>query len=445
MPRRPLRLLFLGLSTLVACHAPELSLSQRQDPIIGGTDSPDGFIPSVGALVINMPGYYQAFCTATLISDRMVLTAGHCAKGVPWGTPVGFFTGINVYGSNVASKIIPITSMTAHPSFTNGTPPGGLADYFDIAVAQLGQTTAIAPMKLIRPTEVGKLLKYNAPLLIVGFGLSNPNNENSSGIKRHGSTTLNEIGTSEIWIGGSPAQACSGDSGGPTLANAGSTTTTDYRTIGVASRVAAGCEYGCIETRVDAYLSWIHTQGTIPCGSGLSADCTTTPPPPPTPSEIGASCSAATECKGNLCIIDPTSKTLVCSQLCTATNICPTGYDCRPISGTSNGACVKKTTVTPSKKALGEACTDSKECQSALCAAQGEQRFCTAICTPGDSTCGDTMTCSPAGSTYVCAPSDEAPNNNNGSGGCAIGATSPIAPWLSLLLVVTLVLWRRRR
>jgi MYXO-CTERM domain-containing protein len=447
MPRRPLRAVLLGMSfTLLACHAPELSLSQRQDPIVGGTVSPDGFIPSVGALVVNFPGFYQSFCTATLISDRLALTAGHCAKGVPWGTPVGFFTGTDIRSPTAGSRIIPVTSMTAHPSFTNNTPPGGLADYFDIAVVQLGQTTAIAPMKLVRPSEVGKLLKYNAPLLIVGFGLSNPNDQNSSGVKRHGSSTLNDIGSSEIWIGGSPAQACNGDSGGPTLANAGSTTVPDYRTIGVASRVAEGCEYGCIETRVDSYLTWIHSQGTIPCGSGLSDDCgTTPPPPPPPPKELGASCAAASDCKGNLCIIDPTSKSLVCSQLCaTAGNDCPAGYDCRPISGTSNGACVKQVAVTPPKKGLGETCADSKECQSALCATQGDLHFCSALCTPGDAACGETMTCSPAGSQYACTPKAEPPNSSSGSGGCAVGAGTPFAPWPALLLVA-LALRRRRR
>ena len=450
MPRRPSVVLSISLimASVPACRSEHGSfLGTREEAIVGGTVSSTGYLPAVGALAAGYWGFYDIFCTATLVSERLLVTAAHCVDnpGLPPGAALGFYTGNNIHSGNPATQIIPIASVTPHPKYTGDTPPGQLADYYDIAVVKLAQPTTIPPMKMIRPKELG-LIKIGAPLMIMGYGQSVASNPDSSGVKRQGPTTLEMVGDSEMLISGS-AQTCHGDSGGPTLANAGSSTVADYRIIGVTSRGADTCDVASVETRVDAYLTWIHSFGTIPCGSGLSADCGVTPAPDagPTPAvlELGQPCKGPAECKGGLCIVNPAGAGLVCSQACDVASAagCPTGYVCRAIAGTSGGACVQGA-APPPKKGMGEGCGGNDDCESGLCAEQGDTRFCTRLCTPEEG-CGDTMACVATGGQYACAPKSDTP----ASDGCSMrgsGSREDLGPSALLLLAALAVLLRRR-
>lgn len=450
---RPLVVAFSLLVLASACTGPAAEPGVRSLPIVGGTASPDSFLPGVGALVLSHPWFgAQSFCTATLISDQLVLSAAHCFEQIPAGSAVSFSVG----SVAVKGKLAPLASWQIHPSYKGGDPPGTLADWYDISVGRLKAPTTLAqPLKLVRPKEVGPLIKYGAPLLIVGYGKTNPTNDASSGVKHHGTTELAQVGSSELFVSnqGSGPTKCSGDSGGPTLADADSGTGTDYRVIGVASRADKGCAYGSVETRVDPYLSWIHGFGAIPCGSGLSADCgTEPPPPPPVKKELGQACTAAADCKGDLCIPVVAGQPMVCSQLCTlaAATACPTGYRCVPIVGKTEGACVLDSAKPPpAKKGLGEGCATSDECQSGICATAGEQSYCTELCTPETGCALESMECAPAGTKFACAPKvTEEPGDGSG-GGCALlplaSAAEHTAAGALLLLFAALALAARRR
>jgi hypothetical protein len=430
---------------LAACSPERPPANWLGQTIVGGTQSPPGFLPAVGALVINIPWYFQAFCTATLVSDRLVLTAAHCLEDLPGGSSIGFFTGIDAYAYGASAAVLPISSYQTHPSYPGGQPPGGLADFYDIAVARLSQPASIAPMRLVRPKEVGPLFKLGSGLLIVGYGQTKASDPNSVGVKHHGTSTLAEVGTSEFWVEGQgEPQKCNGDSGGPTLADADPGAADDWRIIGVASRAGENCTFGSVETRVDVYLSWIHGFGPIPCGSGLSPDCGAPPPPPPPPpkKKIGEACESAADCEGDLCII--ADGATVCSASCTPGGTdCPSGYACLPLAAGSGGACVKEAPPPPQKKkALGEACENNDDCATGLCGSSDTTRFCTEVCTP-EQGCGEGMDCRPAGDgQFACAPKSAAPQDAPRTGGCSMahpGATASHTPWL--LLFLGAVLW----
>jgi V8-like Glu-specific endopeptidase len=395
-----------------------------------------------------------AICTATVISDQLLLTAAHCVADIGGGSFVGFFTGTDINAPGAMSKVLPVASYTAHPGYPPGQPPGMLADYHDIGVAKLAQPTSIAPLRMIRPQEVGPLFKLGSSILIVGYGETDPSNQNSAGAKYQGTTTLDEIGSSEIYIGGgNTAQVCSGDSGGPSLADADGGAGNDWRIIGVASRGGEGCVHGAIETRVDAHLSWIHGFGSIPCDSGLSADCGP-PPSPPAKKTIGETCASAADCEGNLCVV--AEGRTVCSQTCTVGDpaTCSPGYDCGALAGDTGGACVQAAAPRPpSPGALGELCTSNADCASGMCASSGPGQFCTENCTPAAG-CGDTMDCVAAeDGVFVCAPRNAgsagaAEANGKSGGGCSM-STSWVLPrsqvFFFLLLALVPLAARRRR
>ena len=91
--------------------------------------------------------------------------------------------------------------------------------------------------------------------------------------------------------------------------------------------------------------------------------------------------------------------------------------------------------VTPG--GLGSTCETTEDCESGLCATNGEESQCTTTCDPAASDCPEDFECIPAGSGGVCWGSQ------GGGGGCrsSTGGGLPLALFgLALLAVI-----RRRR
>ena len=506
--------LLVMIPLLVACGPEEviLDVDESSSAIINGKAATYSQFQSIGALVIHHPSYFAPFCTGSLLSARLVLTAAHCLTKVKKGTPVGFNTSPNLKVAGAYAKTVAVETWTQHPSFPkSGSPPGGLANYNDIAVLKLKSALNLPPVRMISPSEALTALKLTGPVGIVGYGMTKANDKNSSGVKYHGAATIGKVGGSEIWINGEKAypQKCSGDSGGPTMVDINpSPSVTDWRIVGVASRTGVDCTYGSIETRVDQFLSWIHTFGPIPCSSGLTKKCGSTP----TLKGIGAACTASTQCINKLCVTafgkkvctkkctkdadcptayrcvdnaglkvclqastipkgklgascskneDCESKLcvksgdkLVCSSHCSVSaQDCPTGYTCVALSGSTKGACVKKDTTPPpppppppTKGAEGDPCKSAAECKSGICGSFEGVKYCTKFCQaePTD-TCGDKMECIPAGGgKYVCAKATATAEEDITERG-GCAVASPRGGLVGALLLLLLLAYRRRR
>ncbi len=413
-------LVVIAAISFVACSpAPFDDVSSRQLPIINGKVSASGFLPAVGALVVrDFFGTYQAFCTATLISKRWALTAAHCLKSaqIPARTPTWMYFG-NAVGPDAAKRVIAIKKSYPHPKYKEGTPPGMLADWYDIGLVEFVSDVPVVPMKMITPQEVGPALRLGDPMLIVGFGESNASNPQSAGVKHDGFSKLAMVGSSEIYIDDKTGSTtCHGDSGGPTFVDVSKTSTRDYRHVGVTSRGAEGCVLGSVETRTDVYLTWIHSLATgIPCGSGKSPACK----PPVPKKKLGEACKAHAECASTLCAM--VGDKGVCTQICdTRTPNCPSGFICEAVDDQGvKGVCLVGSTPPPpppGKKKLGDPCQGHDECDSGLCASQGDKTFCTKSCTPGDGTCGGLECLDVGGGQHLCVDA----SSGGGGGGCAL-------------------------
>lgn len=137
---------------------------------------PDGMRhPNVGALVADWneesPGPDE-FCTGTLVSPTLFLTAAHCMYGWPEGTEFSV-TFSPMYDEDAAapSGLVGVTSFTIHEGFAQ---PGGGADAFDIAIVTLESPQSATPAEL--PT-LGLLNTFSQQQLrelgftTVGYGL----------------------------------------------------------------------------------------------------------------------------------------------------------------------------------------------------------------------------------------------------------------------------------
>ncbi len=95
--------------------------------------------------------------------------------------------------------------------------------------------------------------------------------------------------------------------------------------------------------------------------------------------------------------------------------------------------------ITVALRDNGDSCESGAQCAGGQCAAGGDGNFCTQVCDPGASVCGDGFECIAAGDLNLCAP--------EAGGCCSTGgrSASELAGMLVLLLVVGVVGLRRRR
>jgi secreted trypsin-like serine protease len=263
-----------AMAAFAGCFEP--ALETDEEFVIGGAVTAPGEFPGVGALMYDFGGQVAQGCTGTLIAPNAVLTAAHCVDPELTGPGVpGFSLALDT--TSGAAGTVPGAAAYKHESFSlDGEPIDGLSEFFDIGVVILQQPiTTVPPVRMIRSDQT-PLLVAGLDLAIVGYGKTTTASD-QTGVMFDAMTKLISLNPTEIQVGmGSPQpQNCQGDSGGPALADLGD----GRRVVGVVSRSYSGfeCTMGGVDTRVDAYLAWIHGKVPtgIPCGSGLAEPCET--------------------------------------------------------------------------------------------------------------------------------------------------------------------------
>jgi hypothetical protein len=459
------------LLLLAACASRDPSPEgQTRAPIVNGT------IDTGDVEVVALTDRGVDFCTGTLVSPRVVVTAGHCVEGAP-------FTSIDVFfGSNVASG----TGTFIHV-IDGATAPGWDYDTLanDIAILLLESPAPVPPKPIA--TEAMGSWAVGQRTRLVGFGVTSGNGQ-TSGVKRQAETSITQVNDTDFKYDTSPGQTCFGDSGGPAYV-----TYDDgiERLVGVTSWGDQDCTVYGWDTNVGHYwTSFIQpfiaandTAGTcaddgvcIACetpdpdcadgcgangscqtgcaspdpdcdetcsaGDGCQSGCTPRDPDCPSPTTgYGERCDTSDECASGSCVTSPDDLTVkFCSHSCETSADCDAGQDgAAMICGDVVGGGMSCIYDGPSPGGQGWACTVDSDCAGQICEGPDGASYCTRSCEAATDTCPAGFTCQVTeGEERVCLVAAD--------GGCtaAPGGRSPVAGLAAFLLLLVPVLLRRR-
>ena len=237
----------------------QAALGTHAAAVIGGTPTPVGAHPAVGALVD--PG---VTCSGTLIAPDAVLTAAHCVMD-PNALP-SFTLERDARSPTV---VIAPAHAIVHPDWQiDRAIDDGPTQFYDIAILRLATPIPNVPPAILASPAEGTRLVEGLMMTMVGYGETIDNDPASAGVKVAAEAPIVARSPSEFQISNpGDAQNCYGDSGGPALADIG----TGERLMGVVSRgatLAPTCDQGSVDTRVDHYMTWIRTEVPEVCVGG---------------------------------------------------------------------------------------------------------------------------------------------------------------------------------
>lgn len=208
-------------------------------PIVGGiTDGGHQYVVGVG-------DDFGAFCTGTVISQRTVITAGHCFGGI---TRVYFGTRLEEGSVEVLEEVL-------HPDYDD------FSLSHDLAILKLAQNFPFQPAPLLRE-EMNNSPDFIGPeFTFVGYGDTDAFG-NGFGTRRVVTFPISGVGPLEV--GGTPGfidasqfyyltngqQTCFGDSGGPAFVVRGGV----ERHAGSTSFGDLDCSFDGVQARTDAPL-----------------------------------------------------------------------------------------------------------------------------------------------------------------------------------------------
>jgi hypothetical protein len=274
-------------------------------PIVAGV--PDrGRDPAVVAVSVEQ----TRVCSGTVIASNVVLTSKSCVTIVnDVSCPSD--------GHQVASHLEPASlailagddvtsaSVVAHGLEVVTTESSFICDH-DIAAIILDTNLDIAPIKLSKVIpEVGK------PLRTVGF------DTNGTKLLRE-YVRIVALSSSEFEVG---EATCDGDFGGPALDD------TSGQLMGVMARSGSVCDGEGVHnvyTRTDVYLTLVESA----LAEGVAQGGVTIKAAGKPDSDMGASCTQATDCSTGVCV-----EASYCSHACDSLDRCPTGFKCTAAAG----------------------------------------------------------------------------------------------------------------
>ena len=366
------------ISGCVAIEPDTVVHQTRDQALIGGELAGDD--PGVVALTVNN----NPFCSGTLVSPSVVLTAAHCIDMAGANPNIAVFFGADSYGDGSRTSA---QRVQQHLNWT-----GNLSGKHDIGLLLLDaprDPSLAVPMNTSPATQhIGESYR------VVGFGQSD-NNGTSDGKKREGTVTIARTTPppgDEIIIDDPDTIVCFGDSGGPGFITIDGV---EY-VAGVHSWTTRTNQNPCgpdeADTRVDLYAEdflkpWIQqndltcrqdwrTCASVGCTNdpdcepcGPDGTCTSgcdVPDPDCRTSELGEICQIDSQCMSDRCLTflaEPSTR--FCSRDCSSDDDCADGMACLTINPFGKVCYFDDGDIPPG--VLGSNCDHPSQCGAYTC------------------------------------------------------------------------------
>lgn len=266
--------------------------------IVGGEAATAGTFPSVAEIVYNLGNGMGEFCTGTVVSSNVVLTAGHCVEDLTTGT-VDAASNFTVYTGSVDPTDAPdqalgVSEVLPYPDFDL------LTDSGDAGLLVLSTPTTAPAMTLATAANVNLIQAGNA-VAVAGWGLTDPSDSMLPynlqwAVMGTQSPAFCAEQADPDGLGFDPTyefcaidptneaiSTCHGDSGGPVLATPAAGQLVE---VGIIDRGDANCAttIPSIFTRVDLVQPWVAAEIASLAPPPAAPAPAPTPPPATTPS-----------------------------------------------------------------------------------------------------------------------------------------------------------------
>jgi hypothetical protein len=249
---------------------------------------------------------------------------------------------------NLAGPVHRVASAVAHPDFD----PQTLGH--DVALVFLDDPAPEPPVALRADPAV--VVGAGSSVRVVGFGRTSPD-DNEPARKRSGTATVSAVDEEDLALVPAPSLPCSGDSGGPVLADDRGAPTI----VGVISRGDVACAQAAHAARTDAAMASFLAPALANSAPGAIA--------------VGKPCHYDANCASAHCYGPPDApRHRYCTTACSADRDCPFGLAC-------DGACRYPP---PSPGAPGSACAADADCENGFCLGKSSAgAACVAPCAVG--------------------------------------------------------------
>jgi secreted trypsin-like serine protease len=275
----------LGLLPAAACaggssDAPA-DVASHAEAVVNGDLATRNTIHGTVSLVDADQGF--SFCTGTLITPDVVMTAAHCLvlideEGhITGDRPIEnilVIAGVTRISDATQSEVTRVADARTHPTFAQGPftdADRGFGNLDDIGVILLRTSIeTIEPVPVLAESAVKQRMIEGGSLIVEGYGTAEETGQQGSGVLRLAQIPLVELGADEFIAGREGgADACPGDSGGPVYLQQGD----DLFVVGVVSRSLPGattrCGGGGIYTLASAYLDFLGANADVTVGGDV--------------------------------------------------------------------------------------------------------------------------------------------------------------------------------